>query len=230
MMPAISPWSRASAIRTRTARISVPLKSGRPPAIRTRLRNTAGWDVTSTTPVAGADPTVGVVMGGSCPKRSSPRRRQGICFDNPQNYRFISPEHPKPGQTDTTEAAYKKLNETDMASSDANSGGSIGSLAAGMPMQGGTAMDFIERTAMDAQVVPARKSAASPRASRTRRLIRLRTSPIPSSSSPSSSAAVCPRGFITSRRAAMTLTPTSSPPSNGCSATSAIPSRRLWTI
>jgi uncharacterized protein (DUF1501 family) len=74
----------------------------------------------------------------------------------------MSPEHPQPGQTDTTEAAYEKLNELEMSSPlpdggpsmtpDDNSGGSIGSLPAGMPMQGGKAVDFIERTALDAQV------------------------------------------------------------------------------
>ncbi len=36
------------------------------------------------------------------------------------------------------------------AAADENSGGSIGALAAGMPMQGGKAVDFIERTALDA--------------------------------------------------------------------------------
>src|SRR5208282_5993426 len=50
------------------------------------------------------------------------------------------------------EAAYEKLNETEMVSPDDNSGDSIGSLPAGMPMQGGKAVDFIERTALDAQV------------------------------------------------------------------------------
>jgi uncharacterized protein (DUF1501 family) len=35
---------------------------------------------------------------------------------------------------------------------DENSGGSISSLAAGMPMQGGRAIDFISRTALDAQM------------------------------------------------------------------------------
>jgi uncharacterized protein (DUF1501 family) len=101
---------------------------------------------------AGADPTVGVVVGRQLPESFFAKTPTGICFDNPQNYRFLSPEHPKPGQTDMTEAAYEKLNETEMASSDANSGASIGSLAAGMPMQGGKVMDFIERTAMDAQI------------------------------------------------------------------------------
>ena len=101
---------------------------------------------------AGADPTVGVVVGRQLPESFFAKTPKGICFDNPQNYRFLSPEHPKPGQTDMTEAAYEKLNETEMVSSDDNSGASIGSLPAGMPMQGGKAVDFIERTAMDAQI------------------------------------------------------------------------------
>ena len=111
---------------------------------------------------AGADPTVGVVVGRQLPESFFAKMPKGICFDNPQNYRFISPDHPRPGQTDMTEAAYEKLNELEMSSPlpdggtgmapDDNSGGSIGSLPAGMPMQGGKAVDFIERTAMDAQV------------------------------------------------------------------------------
>src|ERR1039457_7065223 len=36
---------------------------------------------------------------------------------------------------------------------DENSGGSISSLAAGMPMQGGSAVDFISLTALDAQMI-----------------------------------------------------------------------------
>jgi uncharacterized protein (DUF1501 family) len=101
---------------------------------------------------AGADPTVGVVVGRQLPEAFFAKTPKGICFDNPQNYRFMSPEHPLPGQTDMTEAAYEKLNETTMISSDTDSGASIGSLPAGMPMQGGKAVDFIERTAMDAQI------------------------------------------------------------------------------
>ena len=101
---------------------------------------------------AGADPTVGVVLGRQLPEAFFAKTPKGICFDNPQNYRFMSPERPLPGQTDMTEAAYEKLNEATMISSDADSGASIGSLPAGMPMQGGKAVDFIERTAMDAQI------------------------------------------------------------------------------
>ncbi len=105
---------------------------------------------------AGADPTVGVVLGRQLPEAFFAKTPTGICFDNPQNYRFLSPERPRPGQTDMTEAAYEKLNDTGMAGADTdsgdNSGASIGSLPAGMPMQGGKVLDFIERTALDAQI------------------------------------------------------------------------------
>jgi uncharacterized protein (DUF1501 family) len=104
---------------------------------------------------AGADPTVGVTIGNQLPEAFFAKTPKGICFSNPQDYRFVSNDHPKPGQMDMTEESYKKLNESDAASvadDHANSGGSIGMLAAGMPMQGGNAVDFISRTALDAQM------------------------------------------------------------------------------
>ena len=101
---------------------------------------------------AGADPTVGIAVSRQLPESFFAKTPTGVCFDNPRNYRFLSPEHPRPGQTDMTEAVFEKLNETDLASPDADSGASIGSLAAGMPMQGGKVIEFIERTAMDAQI------------------------------------------------------------------------------
>ena len=140
---------------------------GYPNPNRSHFRSTEIWQTASDSDViekygwlgryfdnacAGADPTVGVVVGRQLPESFFARTPTGICFDNPQNYRFMSPEHPQPGQTDMAEVAYEKLNETDMAGADDNSGASIGSLAAGMPMQGGKAVDFIERTALDAQL------------------------------------------------------------------------------
>ncbi|HEY4952930.1 MAG TPA: DUF1501 domain-containing protein, partial [Verrucomicrobiae bacterium] len=76
------------------------------------------------------------------------------CFNNPQNYRFMANGNP------TAEESYKKLNELEMSSplpdggpgDMVNSGGSIASLPAGMPMTGGRAVDFISRTALDAQM------------------------------------------------------------------------------
>ena len=68
-----------------------------------------------------------------------------------------------PAKEDMTEESYKKLNELEMSSplpdggpsmttDDNNSGGSIAMLPAGMPMTGGRAVDFITRTALDAQM------------------------------------------------------------------------------
>jgi uncharacterized protein (DUF1501 family) len=113
---------------------------------------------------SGADPTVGVIIGNQLPQSFFAKKPKGVCFNNPQNYRFVSNGHPKPGEMDMTEESYKKLNELEMSSplpdggpsmasdDNANSGGSIGTLPAGMPMQGGKAVDFIERTALDAQM------------------------------------------------------------------------------
>ena len=105
---------------------------------------------------AGADPAVGVVIGNQLPESFFAAKPTGICFDNPQNYRFMA------GNA-ATEESYRKLNELEMSSplpdggpsmtpdDNANSGASIGTLPAGLPMQGGKAIDFITRTALDAQ-------------------------------------------------------------------------------
>ena len=94
----------------------------------------------------GADPTVGVTIGNQLPQAFFAAKPKGIVFSNPQNYRFIS-------NGAATEDSYRKLNELEMSSAlpDDNSGGSIAMLPAGMPMTGGRAVEFISRTAMDAQ-------------------------------------------------------------------------------
>lgn len=96
---------------------------------------------------AGADPTVGVAIGNQLPQSFYAKTPRGICLNNPQNYRFVSS-----GQVETT---YEKMNGVDMnhaSAGDDNSGGTIGTLAAAQPMTGGNTVDFIERTALDAQM------------------------------------------------------------------------------
>ena len=94
----------------------------------------------------GADPAVGVTIGSQLPQAFFAAKPKGIVFNNPQNYRFMA-------NGAGTEESYKKLNELEMSSPlpDDNSGGSIAMLPAGMPMTGGRAVDFISRTALDAQ-------------------------------------------------------------------------------
>jgi uncharacterized protein (DUF1501 family) len=103
---------------------------------------------------AGVAPTVGVAIRNQLPQSFFAKTPTGICFENPQNYRFLARGRPGPGGQDLTEAAYQKMNdgESNDASGEENSGGSIGMLEAAMPMQGGRAVDFIERTALDAQL------------------------------------------------------------------------------
>jgi len=105
----------------------------------------------------GADPAVGVTIGNQLPQAFFAKHPKSVCFSNPQNYRFIA-------NGEATEE-YKKLNELEMSGSAPsgdmtggdssgdmlNSGGSIASLPAGVPMTGGRAVDFITRTALDAQ-------------------------------------------------------------------------------
>jgi uncharacterized protein (DUF1501 family) len=102
----------------------------------------------------GADPAVGVTIGSQLPEAFFAAKQKGICFNNPQNYRFIA-------NGNAAEESYRKLNELESsgpgmtpdegAGEMLNSGGSIGQLPAGMPMTGGRAIDFISRTALDAQ-------------------------------------------------------------------------------
>ena len=101
---------------------------------------------------SGADPAVGVAVSRQLPQSFWSNSGKGICFDNPANYKFFSGEHPRAGQADMMEDSYKKMNEVEPTAHEDNSGGSIGMLSGAKAMHGGRAVDFIERTALDAQV------------------------------------------------------------------------------
>ena len=141
--------------------LSVIQGVGYPNPNRSHFRSTEIWQTASDSNVvekhgwigryfdnacAGADPTVGVVIGNQLPESFFAAKPKGIVFNNPQNYRFMA-------NGAATEESYKKLNELELSSPlpDDNSGGSIAMLPAGMPMTGGRAVDFISRTALDAQ-------------------------------------------------------------------------------
>jgi len=99
---------------------------------------------------AGSDPTVGVNIGRQMPQSFTAKNPKGVSVDNPQNYRFINSENGQEGQM--MEQSFRELNEQGV---EANSGGSIASISGSgqMPNQHrGSVMDFLERTALDAQV------------------------------------------------------------------------------
>jgi len=99
---------------------------------------------------AGCDPTVAVALGRQMPQAFAAKQPKGICFDNPGNYRFQKSDKPGPGEMDSSEESFRKLNEPDEMQVE-NSGGTIGALH-GATMPGGSPLDFIERTALDAQI------------------------------------------------------------------------------
>jgi uncharacterized protein (DUF1501 family) len=140
--------------------LSVIQGVGYPNPNRSHFRSTEIWQTASDSNVVekngwigryfdnactGADPAVGVVIGNQLPEAFFAKQPKGIVLNNPQNYRFMA--------SGATEESYKKLNEMEMSTTppEDNSGGSIGMLPAGMPMTGGKAVDFISRTALDAQ-------------------------------------------------------------------------------
>ncbi|MEO7297291.1 MAG: DUF1501 domain-containing protein [Verrucomicrobiota bacterium] len=103
---------------------------------------------------SGADPTVGVNVGRQMPQAFAARKPMGISLDNPQNYRFVSGEKVKRGEVDASEKSYRELNsmEEEMDTvSGGDTGATIGSVHGHAP-RNGSPLDFIERTAMDAQV------------------------------------------------------------------------------
>ncbi len=164
---------------------------------------------------AGADPTVGVTIGNQLPEAFFAAKPKGIVFQQ-------SAELPVHGERQRDGGILQKIERTGDVRArqpDDNSGGSIAMLPAGMPMTGGRAVDFITRTALDAQHSSDEIRGIAARVQNTRPTIRLRSLAIRSSWSPNSSAAGCPRGFITFPKAATTRTRTSSLRSSGCWAT-----------
>ena len=96
----------------------------------------------------GADPTVGVNIGRQMPQAFSAIHPKGVSLDSPKNYRFVSSEHAKRGEMDSEEHTYREMNGLENADMD---GGSIGAVH-GPTKHVGSPLDFIERTALDAQI------------------------------------------------------------------------------
>ena len=99
---------------------------------------------------AGSDPTVGICIGRQMPQAFSAKHPTGVSLDNPQNYRFMAGGRSRPGEANSTEESYRKLNAPDAEMPD-NAGGTISSLS-GPTRHTGSVLDFLERTALDAQV------------------------------------------------------------------------------
>jgi uncharacterized protein (DUF1501 family) len=98
---------------------------------------------------SGADPTVGVSIGRQSPQAFSAQTPTGISLENPRGYRFNAGPPRVNGRVNDDETSFRRLNQPDDMAD--NSGATIGSVH-GPTFHRGSVIDFLERTALDAQV------------------------------------------------------------------------------
>ena len=98
----------------------------------------------------GADPTIGVSVGRQMPQAFAAKKPMGVSLEDPQSYKFMTSDRPDADETATMEDTFREM----------NSGASIGSLP-GAAMQEGSTLDYVERTALDAQISSEQILAAS---------------------------------------------------------------------
>ncbi|HEY3861708.1 MAG TPA: DUF1501 domain-containing protein [Verrucomicrobiae bacterium] len=99
---------------------------------------------------AGADPAVGVAVGRQMPQAFSARAPTGICLNDPQNYRFMAGRRTAGGSMNADEKSFRELNDAPSEEME-NSGATIGAIS-GPSAHHGSVMDFLQRTAMDAEL------------------------------------------------------------------------------
>ena len=98
----------------------------------------------------GCDPTVGINIGPRLPQAFASHAPTGVSLENPDSYRFMGA-----GLHDDEELAYRSMYESNGGDLNpaANSGASVSMVSGTVTLQNGqSALDFLERTSMDAQV------------------------------------------------------------------------------
>jgi uncharacterized protein (DUF1501 family) len=102
---------------------------------------------------AGADPTVGVAIGGEMPQAFAAKNPTGVTFSRPDQFRFRSSE-PGNGKMSQEEFFFRQLNDpssVDAPPAGAADGASIAALSGRNKSDVGT-LDFLQRTSLDAQL------------------------------------------------------------------------------
>ena len=103
---------------------------------------------------SGADPTVGVAIGEETPQAFAAKNPTGVTFARPEQFRF-RPSDPNSGQMSAEEMFFRQLNESggadDSGGAVSNTGGSIGAIP-GKARNDLSTLDFLQRTALDAQL------------------------------------------------------------------------------
>jgi len=103
---------------------------------------------------SGADPTVGVAIGEETPQAFAAKNPTGVTFSRPEQFRF-RPSEPNNGQMSAEEILFRQLNEgggsDESGTAATNAGGSIGEIP-GKARNDLSTLDFLQRTALDAQL------------------------------------------------------------------------------
>jgi uncharacterized protein (DUF1501 family) len=100
---------------------------------------------------SGADPTIGVAIGEEMPQAFAARNPTGITFSRPEQFRWRTSAS-KTGHMSTEEIFYRQLNGLDEENTPAaTDGASIGTLP-GTSNSDLSTLDFLQRTALDAQL------------------------------------------------------------------------------
>jgi uncharacterized protein (DUF1501 family) len=103
---------------------------------------------------SGADPTVGVAIGGETPQAFAAKNPTGVTFSRPEQFRF-QPSERGAGQMSAEEMFFRQLNESsstdESVTAASNAGGSISAIP-GKTKNDLSTLDFLQRTALDAQL------------------------------------------------------------------------------
>jgi len=104
---------------------------------------------------SGAEPTVGLAVGRQSPLAFAAKKPTGVALENPKAYRFADRDEPESGEMAGSGKFYRQMNAgfEDLPLGDpANSGGTVDRVNGTATPARGSPLDFLERTALDAQV------------------------------------------------------------------------------
>jgi uncharacterized protein (DUF1501 family) len=100
---------------------------------------------------AGCDASAGISIGGEAPQAFTARHPKGITFEQPEQLQVIS--EAMLGERTPEEELFRQANGLDLLRDDGSAGRSINALGgARRPAPGVSPLDFLQRTALDAQV------------------------------------------------------------------------------
>lgn len=102
---------------------------------------------------SGADPTVGICIGRQSPLAFAANAPKGVAVENPDSYRYVDNDAPGEGEMAGGEKFYRQMNVANdpVALTDpTGSGGTVNMVSGSVSVT--SPLDFLERTALDAQV------------------------------------------------------------------------------